>query len=78
MGLRNTDSTLYRQLSAPPPSTPMPPPPPENNGSDPEDQGRDIDRFIDSSLSIDQVVAWIGGETPRAKLDSSLDDGDDD
>jgi len=55
----------------------MPPPRPENNGSYPEDQEcEDGEKYIDSSLSIDEVVAWIANGTPGAELDN-WDDGDD-
>jgi hypothetical protein len=74
-GLRNRDSTLYEQLSAPLPSTPMPPPPPEHDGSYPEDQDReDNENFIDSSLSVNEVVAWITSEAPGDMVDSSGDE----
>jgi hypothetical protein len=76
VGLRNRDSTLYEQLSAPLPSAPMPPPPPEHDGSYPEDQdGEDYENFIDSSLSVNEVVAWITSEAPGDMVDSSDDEG---
>ena len=63
MGLRDTNTTLHEQLSAPPPSVPMPPPPPDHNGSYPEDQEHEDDKtFIDSSLSVDELVAWIADD----------------
>ena len=74
MGLRNRFSTL-RTLSIPPPSTPMPPPPPENDGFYPKDQEReDGEKLIDSSLSIDEVAAWIADEMLGAKLDDRDDE----
>jgi hypothetical protein len=76
VALRNTDSMLYEELSTPPPSAPMPPPPPERDGSFPEDQEcEDNETFIDSSLSVDEVVAWITSGTPSDVVDSSDDEG---
>jgi hypothetical protein len=53
----------------------MPPPPPEHDGSYPEDQDReDNENFIDSSLSVNEVVAWITSEAPGDMVDSSGDE----
>jgi hypothetical protein len=68
---------LHEQLSTPPPSVPIPPPPPDRSGSYPEDQEREDDGiFVDSSLSVDEVVAWIASETPGGVADSSDDEDD--
>ena len=54
----------------------MPPPPPEHDGSYPEDQDREDDEnFIDSSLSVNEVFAWITSEAPGDMADSSDDEG---
>ena len=75
VGPRDTNSILHEQLSAPPPSVPMPPPPPERNGSYPEDREHEDDEtFIDSLLSVDELVAWITEEAPRATVDPSDDE----
>ena len=75
VGLRVTDLALYEQLSAPSPSAPMPPPPPEHDGSYPEDQElEDGETSVDSSLSMDEVVAWIADEAPGGMVDSSDDE----
>ena len=76
MGLRNKNSMLYRQLSAPLPSSPMQPLPPEHDGSYPEDRDREDDEnFIDSSLSVNEVVAWITSEALGDMVDSSDNEG---
>ena len=55
----------------------MPPPLPEHNGSYPEDQEHQDDKpFVDSSLSIDEVVAWVTDRTPGVVVDSSDDEDD--
>ena len=60
----------------PSPSTPAPPHPPEDNGSYPEDQEReDNETVVDSSLSIDEVVAWIVYGAPVSVLDDDDDEG---
>ena len=75
-GLRNTDSILYEQLSTPPPSVPLPPPPPERDGSYPEDQEHEDDEtVVDSSLSVNEVVAWVTDEVSLGIVDSSDDEG---
>jgi hypothetical protein len=54
----------------------MPPPPPEHNGSYPEDQEHeDNETCVNSSLSIDEVVAWIADEALGEMVDSSDDEG---
>ena len=54
----------------------MPPPPPEHEGSYPEDQEREDNKpFVDSSLSVNEVVAWIADEAPLGVVDSSDDEG---
>ena len=63
------DSTLYEQLSIPSPLDPVPPPS-GHNGSYPEDQEcNDGEAFIDSSLSINKVAAWVTGEAPGRTAD---------
>jgi len=53
----------------------MPPPPPEHDGSYPEDQEREIDEtFVDSSLSVTEVVSWIANGAPGGIVDSSDDE----
>jgi hypothetical protein len=55
----------------------MPPPPPKHVGSYPEDREREDDEsFIDSSLSVGEVVAWIANEAPGGMVDN-LDDEED-
>ena len=76
VGLRKTDSALYEQLSIPPPSVPVPPPPPESDGLYPEDkEHEDGEVSVDSSLSIDEVVAQIADDVPLEVVDSSEDEG---
>ena len=59
----------------PPPSVPMPPPPPEHDGSYLEDQEhQDDETFVDSSLSVGEVVAWTADGTPGMVVDSSDDE----
>jgi hypothetical protein len=69
------DPTLFNQLSVPTPLTPVPPPPEHGFGSYPEDQEHEDDeKFVDSSLSIDQVVAWIADEALGEMVDLSGDE----
>ena len=49
-------------------------PPPEDNGTYPEDQERDDESAIDSSLSFDEVTAWITGEVPGLAANPSGDE----
>ena len=75
IGLRSTDVMLYEKLSTPSSSAPIPPPSPQHDGSYPEDQERDDDdTFVDSSLSIDEMIAWISSEAPGGVVDSSDDE----
>ena len=75
VGLRNTDPKLHEQLSTPLPSVPSAPPPPEDDGPYPEDQEHNDDEtFVDSSLSVDEVIAWIADEAPGAVANSSSDE----
>ena len=78
VGLPNTDLALYKKLSMPLLPTPMPPPPPEHDGSYPEDQEHEDDKndetFVDSSLSVDEVVTWIANGAPGELVDSSDDE----
>jgi hypothetical protein len=63
VSLLSADPTLFNQLSVPTPLAPVPPPPEHGSGSYPEDQEHEDDeKFVDSSLSIDEVVAWIADE----------------
>jgi len=53
----------------------MPPPPPERNVCYPEDEEREDDEtFIDSSLSVDELVAWIADEAPWVIMDCPGDE----
>jgi len=73
VGLCNTDLVLYEQLSTPSLLAPIPPSP-EHNGSYPEDQEHKDDKtFVDSSLSVDEVVTWITNGAPGGMVDSSDD-----
>ena len=75
MNLRNADLTLYEQLSVPPPSVPKPPPPLEHDGSYPEDQEHGGDEvYIDSSLSVDEVVTQIANGVLQEAVDFSGDE----
>ena len=78
VGLHNTDLALYEKLSTPSLSTPMPPPPPEHNGFYPEDQEcKDDKMFVDSSLSIDEVVTcMVNGAPGEIAIGDSSDDKD--
>ena len=76
VGLRDVDPALYEQLSIPSLSAPVPPPP-EHDGSYPEDKQHDDDSnevFVDSSLSVNEVVAWIADDGPGAIVDWSGDE----
>ena len=75
VGLRDTNTMLYEQLSVPPPSVPMPPPPPDHDGSYPEDREHEDDKmFTDSSLSVDELVAWIADEAQGVIADPEGDE----
>lgn len=75
VSLHNTNPTLHEKLFAPPLSVPLPPPPSGENGSYPEDQGHEEDEmFVDSSLSIREVVAQVADEIPGESVDFSGDE----
>ena len=75
VGLRNVDSSFYEQLSTPALSVPFPPPPPKCYGSYPKDEEHEDDEaFVNSSLSVDEVIAWIADEAPRELVDFSDDE----
>ena len=74
VGLRDTNLALYEQLSTPLPSAPIPPPPPGTTEIYPEDQEHEEDDMpVDSSLSVDDVVAQVAGEA-RDLVDISSDE----
>ena len=61
--------------SGTPPSVPLPPPQLENGGSYPEDQEHEEDEmFVDSSLSVREVVTQIADEIPEGSVDCSGDE----
>ena len=66
--------TLFEQLSVPPPSVPLPPSP-ENDGSYPEDQEhREDEMFVGSSLSFREVVTQVSDKVPGELVDFSGDE----
>ena len=74
-GLRDTDSVLFKKPSIPSSSGPVPPPCPEHGGSYPEDrENEDSGGAIDSSLSIDEVVAQMTDKRLGEQADSSGDE----
>ena len=74
VGLCNLDPSLYEELSTPVLLVPFLPPP-ECDGSYPEDQEhKDDEAFVNSSLSIDEVIAWIVDEAPGELVDFSDDE----
>ena len=69
VGLRDADSALYEQLAMPLPSVPVPPLQ-EEEGSYPKAHDDDSNEvFVDSSLSVDEVVAWIADDRPGVIVD---------
>jgi len=75
VGLRTVDPKLHEQLSIPLPSVPSAPPPPERDGLYPEDrEHNDDETFVDSSLSVAEVIAGIADEVPGAVTDWSGDE----
>ena len=65
---------LYEQLLTPLPSAPIPPPPPGTTEIYPEDQEHEEDDMpVDSSLSVDNIVAQVAGEA-RDLVDISSDE----
>jgi len=70
------ESVLPMRCLSQSPSVPVLPPP-KPNGPYPEDQEEINDEtFIDSSLSVDEAVAWIADETPGTVANSWSGDKD--
>ena len=78
VGLRNTDSALFEKVfQVPTLLDTVPPLSLERGGSYPEDQEReDNGGFVDSSLSIDEVVAHVADDRLGELADSSGDEDD--